>query len=153
MILKRIIPTVVLLTAIGTTILSAQNAKETPDKIIDIIVGSWKIQEVQAGKKDVVRNPTSGEWIEFRSDGKYVNHTTSLDSGSYRTDENRKIVYLESSVYDPGSKNSPTEIGEWAVTFQEGMMILQRNDNIPTAAKTKYIYTRIGDGSRAVSRQ
>jgi hypothetical protein len=139
--------------ALGITSLRAQNAKETPDKLIDIIVGSWKIQEIQSGKKGAVRNPTSGQWIEFRSDGKYINHTTSLDSGSYRTDENRKVIYLVSSVYDPGSKNSPTEIGEWQVTFKEETMVLQRNDNKPSATKTKYIYTRIGDGSRAVSRQ
>ena len=31
----------------------------------------------------------------------------------------------------PVAKNSPVEIGEWNVTFQEGMMTLQRNDNKP----------------------
>ena len=152
MILNRIIPALLVLSLIGVTSLSAQTAKETPDKMIDTIVGSWKIQKILSGKKDVAQNPTSGQWIEFKSNGKYVNHAASLDSGSYRTDENQSILYLESVVYDPGAKNSPIEIGEWNVTFQEGMMTLQRNDNKPSANKTKYIYARIGDGSRAVNR-
>jgi hypothetical protein len=153
MIPAKIMIALLLFTALGTTSLSAQNAKETPEKMIDIIIGSWKIDEIVSGNKDVAKNTSSGHWIEFRSDGRYVNHSVTLDSGSYRTDENRKILYMESNVYDPGSKNSPEEIGEWNVTFMEGMMVLQRNDNKPSATKTKYTYTRMGDGSRAVSRQ
>lgn len=152
MTLRNIIPALLLLSALGTTSLSAQHAKDTPDKMIDTIVGSWKIQKILSGKRDMGKNETSGQWIEFMSDGKYVNHAAALDSGSYRTDENQLILYVESNVYDPGAKNSPVEIGEWYVTFQEGTMILQRNDNKPSANKTKYIYARIGDGSRAVSR-
>jgi hypothetical protein len=152
MILKRIIPALMLLTGIGATSLFAQNANGAPDKIIDTIVGSWKIQKILSGKKEVAKNPTSGQWIEFKSDGKYINHSASLDSGSYRTDENQSRLYLESNVYDPGAKNAPMEIGEWTVTFQEGMMTLERNDNKPRANKNKYIYARIGDGSRAVNR-
>ncbi len=154
MILKRIIPALLILSGIGATSLSAQNqnAEKTPVKMIDSIVGSWKIQRIVSGKTEVAKNPTSGQWIEFKSDGKYINHSTSLDSGSYRTVENQSILYLESKVYDAGAKNSPVEIGEWTVTFQEGMMTLERNNNKPRASKTKYIYARIGDGSRAVNR-
>lgn len=152
MILKRIIPALLILSGIGESSLSAQNAEKTPVKMIDSIVGTWKIQKIVSGKTEVAKNPTSGQWIEFKSDGKYINHSASLDSGSYRTDENQSILYLESNVYDPGAKNSPMEIGEWNVAFEEGMMMLQRNDNKPRANKTKYIYARIGDGSRAVNR-
>jgi hypothetical protein len=149
--LKIIIHALLILSGIGTS-LSAQNAEKTPEKMIDSVVGSWKIQKIVSGKTEVAKNPTSGQWIEFKSDGTYINHSASLDSGSYRTDENQAILYLESKVYDPGTKNSPEEIGEWTVTFQEGMMTLERNDNKPRANKTKYIYARIGDGSRAVNR-
>jgi len=141
-----------ILVGIFTATLRAQDAKNTPDKIIESIVGTWKIQKILSGNKEVANNATSGQWIEFKSDGKYVNQSTSLDSGSYRLDENRSILYLESSVHAGPSKNSQKEIEEWSVAFQEDTMTLQRQSMKQHADKMKYVYIRLADGSSAVNR-
>ena len=134
------------------TITFAQDSKKIPDKIIDRIVGTWKIQKILSGNKEVAKNPTSGQWIEFRSDGKYVNHSTSLDSGSYRIEENGSIVYLESIKSDP-SRNSEKLIEEWSVTFDKEAMIMQRKKTGKRehADKMKYFYARIGEETSAVN--
>src|SRR5688572_11215614 len=104
----------------------AQDAKQVPDKIIDKIVGVWKIQKITSGKEEVAKNPTSGQWIEFRSDGTYLNHSTSIDSGSYRINENSSIVYLETLVNNDPSKNTTKMVTEWTVAFANEGMIMQR---------------------------
>jgi len=152
MIRKMSIPVMLILMGIFTPTLRAQDAKAVPPTIIDQIVGTWKMQRILSGKKEVAKNPTSGHWIEFRSDGTYVNQSNSLDSGSYRTDENRSIVVLESSVVTQPSKNSPKEIGEWSVAFHDGTMTLQRQGDKQHSDKMKYIYIRIADGE-SVKRQ
>jgi len=130
----------------------AQDSKKLPDKIIDKIVGSWKIQKILSGNKEVAKNPTSAQWIEFRSDGRYVNHATTLDSGSYRIEENGSIVFLESVKSDP-SRNSEKMIEEWAVSFDKEAMIMERKKTGKRehSDKMKYIYARIGEAASAVN--
>ena len=131
----------------------AQDAKQVPDKIIDKIVGVWKIQKITSGKEDVAKNPTSGQWLEFRSDGTYLNHSTSLDSGSYRINENSSIVYLESLVNNDPSNRAVKMVTEWTVAFANDGMIMQRRstgkrDHVD---KMKYFYTRVGEAEKALS--
>lgn len=125
----------------------AQDAKKVPDKIIHKIVGVWKIQKISSGNEDVAKNPTSGQWIEFRSNGTYLNHATSIDSGSYRINENSSIVYLESVVNKDPSKKTDKMIAEWSVAFaNEGMILQRRSTNKREHIdKMKYYYTRVGD--------
>ena len=131
----------------------AQDAKQVPDKIIDKIVGVWKIQKITSGKEEVAKNPTSGQWIEFRSDGTYLNQSTSIDSGSYRINENSSIVYLESLVNDDPSKNTTKMVTEWTVAFANEGMIMQRRSTGKRehADKMKYFYTKVGDAEKTVN--
>ena len=131
----------------------AQDAKQVPDKIIDKIVGVWKIQKITAGKEEIAKNPTSGQWIEFRSDGTYLNQSTSIDSGSYRINENSSIVYLESLVNDDPSKNTTKMVTEWTVAFANEGMIMQRRSTGKRehADKMKYFYTKVGDAEKTVN--
>ena len=131
----------------------AQDAKQVPDKIIDKIVGVWKIQKITAGKEEIAKNPTSGQWIEFRSDGTYLNQSTSIDSGSYRINENSSIVYLESLVNNDPSKNSTKMVTEWTVAFANEGMIMQRRSTGKRehADKMKYFYTKVGDAEKTVN--
>ena len=131
----------------------AQDAKQVPDKIIDKIVGVWKIQKITAGKEEIAKNPTSGQWIEFRSDGTYLNQSTSIDSGSYRIHENSSIVYLESLVNDDPSKNTTKMVTEWTVAFANEGMIMQRRSTGKRehADKMKYFYTKVGDAEKTVN--
>jgi len=131
----------------------AQDAKQVPDKIIDKIVGVWKIQKITSGKEEIAKNPTSGQWIEFRSDGTYLNQSTSIDSGSYRINENSSIVYLESLVNDDPSKNTTKMVTEWTVAFANEGMIMQRRSTGKRehADKMKYFYTKVGDAEKTVN--
>jgi len=125
----------------------AQDAKKVPNKIIDKIVGAWKIQKITAGKDEVAKNPTSGQWIEFRSDGTYLNRSTSLDSGSYRVNENSSIVYLESLVNNDPAKKQNKMVTEWTVAFDDQGMVMQRRSTGKRehADKMKYFYTKVGE--------
>lgn len=131
----------------------AQDAKQVPDKIIDKIVGVWKIQKITSGKEEIAKNPTSGQWIEFRSDGTYLDQSTSIDSGSYRINENSSIVYLESLVNDDPSKNTTKMVTEWTVAFANEGMIMQRRSTGKRehADKMKYFYTKVGDAEKTVN--
>jgi len=130
-----------------------QDAKQVPDKIIDKIVGAWKIQKITSGKEEVAKNPTSGQWIEFRSDGTYLNQSTSIDSGSYRINENSSIVYLESLVNNDPSKNTTKMITEWTIAFANEGMIMQRRSTGKRehVDKMKYFYTRVGEAEKALN--
>ena len=131
----------------------AQDSKQTPDKIIDKIVGAWKIQKITSGKEEVTKNPTSGQWIEFRSDGTYLNHSTSIDSGSYRINENQSIVYLESLVNKDPAKESTKMVSEWSIAFTDAGMIMQRRSTGKKehADKMKYHYSKVGDEQKSVN--
>ena len=142
----------VILFAASVLGLQAQNAKNLPSKKIGSIVGTWKVQKILSGANEVAKNPTSGQWIEFRSDGKYVNQAMSLDSGSFRLDENQSLLFLESSIHSGEKKDTPKEIGEWMVGFTNDTMTLQRkNTGQQHADKMKYVYIRIADGATAVN--
>ena len=131
----------------------AQDAKQVPDKIIDKIVGVWKIQKITSGKEEIAKNPTSGQWIEFRSDGTYLDQSTSIDSGSYRINENSSIVYLESLVNNDPSKNSTKMVTEWTVAFANEGMIMQRRSTGKRehADKMKYFYIKVGEAEKTVN--
>jgi hypothetical protein len=130
-----------------------QDAKQVPDKIIDKIVGAWKIHKIASGKEDVAKNPTSGQWIEFRSDGTYLNHSTSIDSGSYRINENSSIVYLESLVNNDPSNRAAKMVTEWTVAFANDGMIIQRRSTGKRehVDKMKYYYTRVGEAEKVLN--
>jgi hypothetical protein len=135
------------------TSIKAQDSKQTPAKIIDKIVGAWKIQKITSGKEEVAKNPTSGQWIEFRSDGTYVNNATSIDSGSYRINEDQSIVYFESVVNKESSKNTTNMVSEWSIVFTDEGMIMQRRSTGKRehVDKMKYHYTKVGDEQKAVN--
>ena len=131
----------------------AQDAKQVPDKITDKIVGAWKVQKITAGKDEVAKNPTSGQWIEFRSDGTYLNHSTSIDSGLYRINEDPSIIYLESTVNKDPSKKTTNMITEWTIAFTDEGMIMQRRSTGKRehVDKMKYFYTKVGDAEKTVN--
>ena len=144
----------ILILLMAYTLTWAQDAKQVPDKVIDKIVGAWKIQKILSGNKEIAKNPTSGQWIEFKSDGTYVNHATSLDSGAYRINENQSIVYLESSVNADPAKNPTNQVTEWSLSFANENLIMQRRSTGKGehADKMKYFYVRVGQEQRALNK-
>jgi hypothetical protein len=135
----------------GLSAAVAQNAKNLPEKNIERIIGTWKVARIMSGGTEVAKNPTSGQWIEFREDGKYVNKTTSLDSGSFRMNETQSVLYLESVVNPSTTKNEDHKTVEWDVTLKEDTMTLQQHQGSGKGHRDtmKYVYMKIADGSTA----
>lgn len=129
----------------------AQPGKASPNKNIQRILGTWKIQKILSGKTEVAKNPTSGQWIEFRPDGHYVNKMLSTDSGSYRLNENQSVLYLESQVNSDPARNEAKKIVEWVIAFEDETMTMQQQnkEKKPHADAMKYVYTRIDESTKA----
>jgi hypothetical protein len=116
------------------------------DKIIDHIVGTWKIsrgenvpqkntQKTQHAKPIKEDRLTS---LEFGRDGRYktMDSQKSLDSGSYRINENHHRLYLESDADHEHPK-------EWDINIMKNTLTLQA-DSTKTKAHEKYFYTLAG---------
>ena len=127
--------------------------KGSSDKNIEKILGTWKVQKITSGKTDVAKNPTSGHWIEFRPDGHYVNKTTSIDSGSFRMNENSSVLYLESMVNSGAAKDDAKKIVEWSIAFGDNTLTMQQQNKEKKAHvdNMQYVYTRIASGSRKLN--
>ena len=127
--------------------------KGAPDKNIETILGTWKVQKVLSGKTEVAKNPTSGQWIEFRSDGKYVNHSTEADSGSFRINENHSTLYLESQAHK--GSNGESKVVEWTISLTNNALTMQEKGNAPGKKSgkdtMKYVYVRIEQGSKKLN--
>lgn len=148
---RRITVLFAALTLIATSAFAQE--KGAPDKKFETILGTWKVQKILSGKTEVARNPTSGHWIEFRADGTYVNNATSVDSGSYRLNENHSLLYLESRSHD-GAGNS-AKIVEWTISLSDNSLTMQqkanKSDKSSHADKMKYVYVRIEKGSNKLN--
>lgn len=118
----------------------AQQASQTGQKIIDLMVGTWQINKVFDGKKELKRNAdTTVQTMEFTREAKYISRTSQqkVDSGLFRVNENHKILYLESA----GDADAPPV--EWAVTIKDNTLTLAGRGT-PHAARFKYQYVRKG---------
>ncbi|HTF17834.1 MAG TPA: hypothetical protein VK658_07165 [Chryseolinea sp.] len=151
--MSRIITVLFTAIALITTSAFAQE-KGGPDKKIETILGTWKVQKILSGKTEVAKNPTSGQWIEFRNDGKYVNNATSVDSGSYRLNENHSLLYLESQLHASAVATGP-KIVEWAISLSDDKLTMQQKTNESNkkghADIMKYVYVRIEKGSNKLN--
>jgi hypothetical protein len=120
-------------------------AKQEPtEKIVEHIVGTWQVDKVYKGNKDISNTDTVGsnQTLVFDTELKYVRYSNNekIDSGLYRLNENHSILYLESA--------SGGEPSEWRVGFTGNGMILQPRENSPHAANFKYFYTKTGAATK-----
>ncbi len=145
---------IALVSTVTVTVGMAQNTKAIIDKNIELIVGTWKVQRILSGNTEVAKNPTSGQWIEFRGDGRYRTHATAMDSGSYRLNENSSTLYLESVVL---AKEEGKNVSEFNISFAGDLLTMQRTQqkkarkNSQSTDSMKYVYVRIADGSSHLS--
>lgn len=119
--------------------LNAQD-KKAADKLFGNIAGTWRMQTVYDGKKDVTKNDSASvQWMEFREDGRFKSQSGNepLDSGSYRINENQHSLYLQSDL----NKDNPAE---WNIEFKENNMILI-GKSTPHAQRYKYVYIKTKD--------
>jgi hypothetical protein len=113
--------------------------KKTPVKIIEYIVGTWQVENVYKGDKDVSETDTLANdqrTMEFNREGKYFlfSGKEQIDSGLYRLNEQQSKLYLESH-----GNGNPIE---WNITFRKNEMTLRNVQTSAKAEKLKYIYSR-----------
>ena len=111
--------------------------KKAAEKLLGDFAGTWRIQNIYDGKKDITKNDSSAvQWMEFTEDGRYRSQAGKqvLDSGSYRVNENHHSLYLQSD----GDKNNTAE---WQVEFKDNTMILS-GKGTPHAKGFTYVYIR-----------
>lgn len=112
-------------------------AQKTPVKMIEYLVGDWKIDKILNGKTDVTEKVSEGDQtLSFNSEARYVirSGNDKIDSGSYRMNEQIGSLYLESE-----SDEKPRE---WKTEFISGGMILTPKQVSPQKANLRYFYIR-----------
>lgn len=123
---------------------AVHSEKEPPTKIIAAIVGTWDVEGIFKGDKDISNTDTVGtnQRIEFDREAKYISYSGNerIDSGTYRLNENHAILYLESAT--------DQEPSEWNVTLSNNSLTLQPRGAATSHAQSfKYIYTRASGGT------
>jgi hypothetical protein len=116
---------------------------DVAEKLFGDLVGTWRIQTVFDGKKDITKTDSSSiQWVEFTEDGRYRSAVgkNPSDSGSYRVNENHHILYLQSDAH----KDNPAE---WQMDFKDNNMILTGKD--PRTQRYKYVYIKTKDKKNA----
>lgn len=111
--------------------------QKTPVKMIEYLVGDWKIDKILSGKKDVTETKGGGnQTLTFTSDARYIMRSGNekIDSGSYRMNEQIGSLYLESE--------SDEKPWEWKTEFISGGMILTPKQVNPQKANLRYFYIR-----------
>jgi hypothetical protein len=119
--------------------------QKTPVKIIQFIPGSWTLDQVIRGGKDISEHDTVAQYqtLEFNREGRYVSYAGNekIDSGAYRLNEDHAILYMASETDDKAH--------EWYVWFSEdGTMTLKHHDGVAHGEKFLYVYKRTSNAAR-----
>ena len=81
---------------------------QTPVKIIEFIPGTWMIDQVLRGEKDISESDKSNgnETITFNREGRFMSYSGNelIDSGAYRINEQHAILYMQSVNADEVSE-------------------------------------------------
>ena len=114
--------------------------EKTPVKVIEYIPGTWVIEDVYRGDKNVTSTDTLAgvETIEFNREGRYVSYAGSekIDSGAYRVNEQHSLLYLASE----GDNEKSTS---WKVSFYEnGNMTMKVRDTGSKEENISYVYRK-----------
>ncbi len=113
--------------------------KKTPLKIIEYVVGTWQVEDVMKGEKDISETDTlsTANTFIFDRENRFLSYSGEerVDSGRFRINETQGILYLES---DGGG-----EPKEWNLSFSdENKMTLREREPSSAARGLKYVYTR-----------
>lgn len=124
-----------------TQTIQAQSKEDIQIKLIEKIVGSWKIQQVVDAKSKKTNAGVTGiTALEFSPEGRYRNFAKNvvIDSGSYRLNEPQGKLYLE-------SETNQEKTSEWVVVIQEDKLTMQPQ-GAQHAAGLQYIFVRTKKG-------
>ncbi len=124
-------------------LMAQMDKKNVADKLFSDVVGTWRIETIYDGKKDITsKDTTEIQWLEFEGDGRYksVTGTHATDSGSYRANENQRVLYLQSDL----DKDNPVE---WKVDLKDNNMTLSQQKGNAHAKRFRYVYIKTKDQS------
>ncbi|HEY8936490.1 MAG TPA: hypothetical protein VIM65_14770 [Cyclobacteriaceae bacterium] len=112
-------------------------------KLIDDLVGSWKLSKVYDGKKEISTKSQKGiiDLVEFTRENMYMLRTNdaTADSGFFRTNEIDQLLYLESANKVDGNGNTTDE---WGLRLNKNTMTLFRREPIELR-RFRYVYRKI----------
>ena len=122
----------------------AQTAKDTKVKMIDRILGTWQIEKIYDGKKEIATDAHT-QGFQFNIEGQYKSTVGAevLDSGSYRINENNSLLYLENKRNVVPGKN-PQQV-TWKISFENNTLTMQGQG--PQAKRYKYVFVKTKEGS------
>lgn len=115
-------------------------------KFIQRIQGSWELEAVYDGQKEVSGNDTvaTAQEIVFTRENKYKRYSNNeqIDSGVFTMNENHSLVYLESK--------SGNETSAWTVTLndQNDSMTMQQTQSTAAHGKQfRFVYRKKTDAA------
>ncbi|MDQ2658102.1 MAG: hypothetical protein M3Y60_11840 [Bacteroidota bacterium] len=108
--------------------------KESPEKMIEILVGEWELDEGAAGNAD--QQDGAMQRIRFTEEARYIGYSDDekVDSGAYRMNEQLRNLYLESEADE--------EPREYEIDLQENRLTLKRSE-AQTGGSSSYSYRRV----------
>jgi hypothetical protein len=111
----------------------ANTRKETPAKLIELLVGEWEIARGAAASGNQAKD---GQRLTFTEEARYIMHSGSekIDSGAYRMNEQLHNLYLESETNEKAM--------EYEVEIKTDTLILSLKEDARQSATTKQIYRR-----------
>ncbi len=108
-----------------------QSSRST--KMIDNLVGEWKIDSVQSGAQSNDTANRNNETLTFTQEARYIVRSDGkkIDSGAYRMNEQLKNLYLESEANEKPR--------EYEIKVSQDTLILSSRED---KGETVYIYSR-----------
>lgn len=106
---------------------------QKPVKMIDYLVGEWKIDSVKRGEKNPEGAGDSDRTLTFTNEARYIlrSGNRKIDSGACRMNEQLKNLYFESEA-----NQKPRE---YEVRVKEDTLVLTSKDD---QDETVYMYSR-----------
>ena len=109
--------------------------KESPEKMIDILVGEWELEEAAAGNAD--RHEGAMQRIRFTEEARYIGYANDekVDSGAYRMNEQLRNLYLESEADE--------EPREYEIDLQQDRLTLKPREAEQGRSESSLTYKRV----------
>jgi hypothetical protein len=109
----------------------------TPVKMVEYLVGTWKLESVQGGSA----NETPDQTLTFTAESRYILHSGNekIDSGTYQTGEYSNRLFLQSEKTE--------NLNEWDMKVEEGRMTLKPSKSDTEQGSAEYVYRRTSPAS------
>jgi hypothetical protein len=110
----------------------------SPEKMIETLVGEWKVESIKRGEQDVTDAEGGGDQrLIFTSEARYIRRSGNqkVDSGAYRMNEQLRNLYFES-----GANVHPKEFD---MMLDSGALVLRPKAEGNSQQNLTYTYRRL----------